>query len=529
MSKRLLVPGVRELASPRGVVTVELTDADRPWRVKKRVRAENAVMDWWLSANTYQGVSEVRNDDYLTYKPCFVPMAACTNTDFDAGLAISINAGRYGSIPGKWPGRQGSNHMPWFYATSGDATPDSSKPWVMTNSHADGGVTAVANTEQVAPLDNEILCRGTVVPAESYATFDQARFTLEWGTDQGNGIWRTAGLGAPTYRSVGNQQNMACSDLYLAGHGALRDQYGLQHVWRNIGYSTFKDPVGDGYYTQSMHYYSTTELYTVTRQMYIGKFNPRDWEWTYNQIATGIAVSDQGAGICRLNGSLWIVNSSANLYKVQEDFSSSVTVDSTIDLTASIGGDGLHDITTDGTHLYILGTDNVHKVDNTGSYVSSWAHGKDLLEGSSNASVPAIEYDPGMGHLWVANAQPAIVNTTATSRSRWGNINTNDWSSNSDPERVWSFGLDGSQLSYTYHPSYSYTDDAYTMSKAITGMDPQGWVFWGTSCWAYSPFRIYGHANPLGPNTASQALLPSDVEKTSSEALKVVYDFDFTG
>jgi len=266
-----------------------------------------------------------------------------------------------------------------------------------------------------------------------------------------------------------------------------------------------------------MSFKSPTELWNFDTSGNLSLFNVQDWTTTYGVQSFGVGSGQ--AGVVALGSDVWVTRNSS-VYRVDPDISASVTILNTYDITASIGGDTLYDITTDGTDLYVLGTDNVHKVNTSGVWQSSWAHSLTLIAG---LTAPNLEYDPGMGHLWLSPGD----NPSSTSGSHtepWGSWDSyGDSSWETDTYRIKSFNLTGTAQNYTIKPGYSYGSDPFYPKNGITGLDAQGWVWW-------YHVDYYGgrYIRPIGPNCISHANIGSDIVKTSSEALKVVYDFDFT-
>lgn len=523
MAKSIIVPGVHDLIPPQGRVTVQLTDPDRPWRVRKEVMAENAVMNWWLSGVKDDGfLGDFEDDTEIQYKTGFSLNGAATNATFSHK---SWAAGKFNSIEGRWPGRYG-NYIDHFWASSANVTPDADKPWIPTND-ATGQITAWGNLDVAAAVDAvNYPERGTLVAAESWSTWEQSRMVLEWSTDQGNGTWRSAGIGQIIASTSGAGATPHPFCMYLRTP-ALRNvsQYNMVNA-RVGGVTTFG--AGSTREITSMHHSDYDRLWSIDRDGQMACFDMSIWAAVYGITDTGL-TDDRCYGIAWLNDRLWVVsNANANLYEYDDDLSA-LTLNSTIDMTANISGDTIYDITTDGTDLYVLGSSNVHKFDNTGTYQSSWAHGLTLEIYGNYHQHPGIEYDPAMDGLWVATGNNDRNATGSNVTTPWGGVyDSNDAAWGNGTERTHLFNLAGADQNRTWNPMWYISDDPYMQTSSITGMSPQGWHFWGTSGYYLNGQDNYAYNFSQGPSAASHAILPSDVIKTSSDALKVVYDFDFT-
>ena len=544
MAKSVIVPGVHRYIPPQGLVTVQLSDPDRPWRIKKEVRAENTIMDWYLKQvdNGFRGgYPQTSLDNYTTrdyvawHQPSFSMNRFCTEAGFTQNDDWRIIIGK----PAYWPSvMRGVAFMTqWLWASDQNVTTDSSKAWVPTNDTT-GTTTAYASVVEGAAVSADHLARGTCLATDSYATFDQSRMVLEWGSTQGIGTYRTIGIGSVHARETGNEHFVGPTGLLWDNESGITtddvQQYPYitaanpatdQSSW-HLNDSTFNSRIwydGCGIYpdwgtTTSLHWSGdVTELWIVDEDGDVGLFDPSTWSYTYSMIASGV-VSGQ-CGITHLNSRVWLVNSSnATLYELDEDLSS-ITVNNSFDLSGSTGGDTFWDITTDGTDLYILGDSDVHKVSNTGVYDSSWSHGQSLTVGGQY-NTPSIEYDPTMDHLWLnPSFEHDQTNGTynAEYSAQWGSRADSSWM---DPDhRVYAFSKAGSQLNYTWSMPFIANNDGVYMGTHITGMRSDG-LFWCRS--AYDRHQLNA------PNAVSMVNIGSDVEKTGTDVLKIIYDFDYT-
>jgi len=509
MPKEIIVPGVHDLIPPQGRVTVRLLDPDRPWRIRKEVKEENAIMNWWLSAANkgYRGGWD--NDTVIRQVPGFSPNVANTTSGF-VNSSPFVPMGK----PGYWPGRYG-NYVNKFWASDQDVTPDADKPWIPTNNNTDGALTAFSPTDVITSLDVTKLARGTPVASESWSKWDQARTVMEWGTTQGNGTWRSVGFGEVQHKRIDNE---ACPGLFYGYQKTplKRDSRASGVVYDSGSINSFDTP-------DSMSFESATLLWATRGDGYIASLNPSIWTWITSYISFGTGTGRMG--IVGKAPDVWVTRNK-NLYRVDPDISS-ISITNTYDLSSNITESDIIDITTDGTDFYLLSTTHVHKVNTSGVWQSSWAHS---LTASAvyYANIRGnIEYDPNMNHLWISMDSVGTT-TSAIIPRNWSQYidSDNDCSFEHDDFRVRSFSLAGTALNYISKPGWNSTYATRGLPTGLTGMDPQGWVSFVADIYAGDVTN--GRVYPLGPNAVSHSNLGSDIVKTSSDSLQVIYDFDFS-
>lgn len=510
MPKENIVLGVNDFKPPTGLVKVQLFDPDRPWRVKKEVEQENAVMNWWLSAANRVGRS-LANDTSLNFQAHFDSNESSSEAAFTKQTG-SYWPGVLGARPGKWPGRYG-NHMKHVWASDVDVEPDADKPWIPSNGNLDdlGNVVGWSSTDTVYGLDNEFTNRGTIVLGSCVLNMDMNRMVMEWGTTQGNGVWRSVGLGSLNIRSGGSMAVPTPWRYYLNGVN-YRDQRWTMNI-ENV-------PAAHGGVFEcadSMAFAEPTQVFAARNNTIMSR-NLQTYSNNFGY--TAFPVGSGRTTVAWKSPDLWVARGKS-VYRV--DPSDGTTVNNTYDLTAQLTDGDIIDITCDGTDLYLLCPDNVHVVNSAGVWQSSWAHGRDC----DDPYMPGnIEYDPGLDYLWISTDVDGAW-TSGSQTDLWNDWTlTGDSSWEGDTWRVVCFNKTGTQQPYWLKPGWKLATDPYYLRMGLTGMDPQGWVsHFGRSY--YNDVTNSGEMWGVAPTAASHVNLGQDFEKTSSDSLRLIYEFHY--
>lgn len=508
MPKENLVLGVHDFIPPQGLVTVRLVDPDRKWRVRKEVKVENVVMNWWLSAAN-PVMRRLQWDDTTIGRVCgYAPNWSSTESGFTRDTIWStVNGARQGY----WPGLYG-NYMRHVWASDVDATPDADKPWIPSDASLanEGNVTAMCSVDTVDTLSADHTQRGSWLPGDSYHDNTRSRTVMEWGTTQGNGTWRSIGLGNVNSRRIGNQ---AVPQGWLGYNRAqsLRSVNALNP--EDSTYSYVNNVTSGG---ESIAYASET-LLVAARSNSIIIFNPQ--AYTTVQVYTAFSTGSGKVTVAHDGTDLWVARGTS-IYRVSDSDSNSIT--NTYDLSASITESDIYDITSDKTDLYVLTSTHVHQINSSGVWQSSWAHGL-----TASGYCENIEWDPNMDFLWISMDNDGAW-TSGTYTEYWGDwAYSGDQSWEADDFRIRAFNKTGTQQPYWQKPGWNLGTDPYQLTMGFSGMDPQGWLG-AISRSYYNTPTTSGKAMILGPSAASHVNLGTDFVKTSSDSLQLIYDFNYS-
>jgi hypothetical protein len=536
--KRYIVPGVHDPIPPNGRITVQLTHPTTG-RVVKEVRSENAIMDWFTSQVSGFGrgdgyassVADVRRYSIPNLSPNSMNIDVLQNRD---PISVKFN------IAGQYPGLYSAGtEVPFIWGSSANITPNAAHTH-FPGSDAEGMVTGFARLDALYTSNPSNLPRGTVVPGESTHTHNQTRMVVEFTTAQGNGVYRSIGVGSVSQRS-----------LAYSGGGAPHQT----SLWYP---DTVRSAANTGitgsttYYAESEHYHSIT---WPDHRAFIVRSNTQDIRiHDFNVAATGAGTAGPssatigGSGrpsVATHGGKLWI-GRGTTLKKCVYPTNTTLTVDNTYAPVTGFTDAAILDLTSDGTSLYLLGSTKVFVVDPaTGAVTSSWTHS--LPRTSVVNEVANIEWDPAMGHLWLAIEQYA---TAANGQTYpWG-LHTALVNSggpvNNYLSRSYAYTVSGTRLNYAlpFDPAQTVRlidtqadasgsswdgNSSSVMRTGMTGIAQQhGWASLQSINAYFAASTSLQGTQLRGPSMASHTLLSSDVTKTGANGMKIIYEFDYT-
>lgn len=509
MPREVIVPGVRDLIPPQGLVTVQLTNPETG-KVKHEVKAENMIMNSWLAqVNVHARGAMDRDNSRNQYQPNFSPVAG----NNDAGFVhehVWGHLGRTGIFPGLY-----NAYMPWIWGSDKNIAPSATRTCPPHTTIANGNMTGYARLDLAHTSIAGRLNRGTSIASESWHKYDQSRVTVEFGSVEANGTYRSIGIGRlashydenrcivspiaceslPSLRQADSQQMAAGGvDIMGLGSGLLRSA-----AWEDTN-----------------HFW----LANVSNNLYL-------YDWETDTLTTGpssgsITGTNQ-IGIALQGGFLWLVRDK-QLFKCAKFTGGSLSITNTYNLATPLGAEIFWDITSDGTNLYALTATKVFVLNPAdGTVITSWLHG---LTHSAQAICNNIEWDPANQILWIffgTTDEPPYHNNDPTNRT-WGWFEDyGHYSNRAENLRVFGFTTAGAAAPYSFLMFvWSYRHFA----RNFTGIDPQGWTGILVNQQNNNGYLMQTPVH-LGGMIGSHALLPSDIVKTTADGLKIRYDFDF--
>lgn len=531
MKEKVIVPGIHDHVPPQGRVTVQLLNPDTD-KVVHEVKAENAIMDWFLSQVTMS-----RGDFYDDVRRQLTP-----NLSPISALIASVEQRSIPTVvmnkPGIYPGWYAAGpEMNFIWGSSSNITPDSTHT-VMPGSDTEGMMTGFARLDVAHTPDAANLPRGTVVSGSCRHTWAQTRMVVEFTTAQGNGVYRSIGTGSISQRSTIAGGGGAAHPASLWYPQNIRPANGETN--RNI---TFFRNGGNNTITGAAwpdHRMFLVEGDVTGATSAIFMYNWHTTGLTAVSGPTSTTIGGTGRiSVCTHGGNLW-VGRGTSLKRCDYPTNTTLNVLNTYSPVTGFTDAAIIDITSDGTNIYALGSTKVFVINPaTGAVTSSWTHSLPRAFGT----IGNIEWDPAMQMLWLTSETHV-----STGYYPWGLPNTTNASnlSNSPLHRSYGYTTAGVRLNYAVPPTsggvpinvIDQTQQANSwdgnsisrMESGITGMAQQnGWTSVVGSIHSSGTSGTGFHqAHFRGPAMSSHALLPSDVTKTSSNTLRIIYDFDYT-
>jgi len=515
MPLETIVPGVRDLIPPQGLVTVQLTNPDTG-KVVKEEKAENLIANSWLAQVNGHFRGALDNDNNRNqFHSNFSPVAANSDAGFTRDY-VWAHLGR----PGMYPGLYG-NYMPWLWASDKNVSPNANRTVppcsnlslsVIAHNLA-GNMSGHVRLDVSHATTTGQLNRGTTTAAESWHKWDQSRVTVEFATTEGNGTYRSIGVGRLASAYQANRcivQPLSCSDTVglrrsdsqnmAIGQGAM--SIGGQFVRS----ASFED---------SNHFW----LSNTSNNLFVYDFETNTT--TAGPLSASVSGTNQ-IGVVVKGSDLWL-SRDKQIFRCVKFTGSTLTISNTYNLATPLGAEIILDMTQDGTSLYLLTQTKVFVVNPAdGTVTTSWAHN---LTHFDVANCCSIEWDPANQHLWIhfgTDDDPPYQNDASQYIWLWGGgYGGYGYTTRDINTKVFSFSTAGVQLPYIFLLlDFQYQSRSY----AFTGMDGQGWF----ALWAN-----YNNSTPrqnfvnMTSMIGSHALLGSDVVKTSTNGLKIVYDFNF--
>jgi len=515
MPREVIVPGVRDLIPPQGLVTVQLTHPDTG-KVVHEVKAENMIANCWLAQVNGHFRGAMDNDNSRNqYLPNFSPVAANSDAGFTREY-VWAHLGR----PGIYPGMYGA-YMPWLWASDKNIAPNASRTVPPCSNlslsaiahNLGGNMTGHVRTDVAHATTTGQVNRGTTTAAESWHKWDQSRLTVEFATSEGNGTYRSIGVGRLASAYQANRcivQPLSCADVVsLRATGSQNVSYGQGVI--NIG-SNF---VRSASFEDSNHFW----LSSTANALFVYDFETNTT--TNGPTSASIPGTNQISVVVK-GSDLWLARDK-QIFRCVKFTGSTLSITNTYNLATPLGAENILDMTQDGTSIYLLTQTKVFVVNPAdGTVTTSWAHNLTHFDAANCCS---IEWDGANQHLWIhfgVDNDPQYQNDSSQWIWNWQNgWGTYGYTTQDINTKVFSFSTAGVLLPYIIllH-AFAYQIRSY----AFTGMDPQGWF----AMWANFGDSGYrqGFMN-MCSMIGSHALLGSDVVKTSTNGLKIVYDFNF--
>lgn len=504
MSRDLVVP---TLALPRGLVTVELADADTG-RIAYRETKEN-----FLSAVTTEFAEWFQRFMWGAYNP----VRTLASTGFDP-----INPPNY--FPAK--------HLAYWNESAAE---DSANERYVTK--------PVVGYASRQPLGSPTGKRGVVNITESELTDTYSKWVFDWTTSQGNGTFQSVGWTMISPAAGGNPIGLwPVPGIITLTHSGTNGSsgypgYGLWHESSSF-YTMDWDSGG------SQH-----RLKSFAEAGGAGSlvFNVPTTAW---QSSSG----KRPAGICRIGTDWYMVgkDSSAGYPRVTK-INSSGTQQYATNRTDIAGGHGFTDVTTDGTYLYAACSDGkVYRLvasdgsisatitpadlasmgplggiawDGTDLYVhaSTW-RALVKIDTSGNTLGPIAGYSSG--YEWFTATSPytgSCLDNVGQNASPA--VRANLWSDASGAQN-----FAGDLITSAGNTAPAATNFDFAVGNVYTGTYYAPLTYKGTDLWAGHTTTNGGvlEASPVTfDNLASRVRLSSPVTKTSSQTLKITYQLDF--
>lgn len=500
MSKATIVPGVHDSIPPEGRVTVELFNPDTG-RVRKRDQVENALMDWYrknAAMNGGRGTGAFNGSyDYDSFNPMQEVSIAVPGT---------VRAASAGPTGWPVPFAPGMG-MSWLWATDQNVTPNQAAIHIPSG-NANAQVTSGTKLDQPWVPDGVQFSRGSVQLGSCIRSWDRTRIVAEFGLSYGNGVYRSIGLGSLINRRtapgtmrvspahINNPSNPVLPDFGwgFSGNQAINQLF--------LGRGGVDPELGVIWGQQSAVY---------------GGPHLNSWDGNVNTIVVSTAnvIGSGGQWSVAVNGSdFWVARNKVLYRCVKPTSDVPMTATNTYDLSATIGADTFLDIAVNRAtnQLFLLTETSVHVVNGaTGAPVSSFPLG---------LTIPVADR-PYSGIEWSAAEQQLFVSfwDAIGAYDGWGyNTGSPSSISSADSCLIRGFTAAGAAAKNLMIPQNSTrTSSNNRYSAALLGLTDSGISFAARTADNFM----------LGPSMATHALLGSDFEKTSADALRITYDFDF--
>jgi hypothetical protein len=514
---REIVPGIRDHIAPNGRVTVELRD-DRTGKLRYREQKDNAIASWYLDA--IADVFRVSPDYFLFGRADGV----ATDYAFNRGVDIArrINEGRY-----QWAGNShfnvfGTYSRVWYSTNTVAIDPDVG--WIP------GSVVGACATRQ--PETHPNLNIGSITSA--YQDSDVSSISCEWHTTRGNGTFQTVGTGAvmPDQRTSGNSHRILSGGTYSTGNWTTTHLHqnwdlGALYVGTNNGFVPPFSAAALNYHSiaitpaqwfmkqanGSMVVATPTDIVANNQNLWF----PTAYTVTNANLGTPNTTYN---GITTHDGKLWII-SGTNVWRNYNLPIASATP--TVNANGTFTGftdTGVIDICSDGTSIYILGQTKVFVFNPaTQAITSSWDH--NLTEFASKTTTTAsIAFDPKTQMLWLGTNEPypsggfSDVAAPPSPQTRFG--------------IAWAFSVGGATTPYIRTYPISYSSNSEGISPTFAGF-PRIFLSNGMAL-GHLAQQNSSNAGAFSsyPNMKSAVLLDNPVTKTSSDTLKITYEFSYS-
>lgn len=526
-ARETIVPGVHDRIPPQGRLRLELVHPDTG-RVRHRVEAENLVSTAMLNImNSVRGVAAPNSTaipngsatatNANRYGPNMIPFANVDSGVTRAGWADRWN--RPGQFPGLYPS---AAHFRTLWLSNSALAPNAAR------THIPGTISAacVGDLAHTTAVNQRL---GTIVPPSMILSHDKARCVAEWSTAQGNGTHRSIGWGSVIQNYQGDEvcayplNLVSIPNTHVSEEMTQNSTGDIEPAWA----------LGSTSRQFSAAFVATGEIWTISPG---DSLRRRDMSGTASAINTDGVVAVAGPtyttigagattvpiGVAVIGADLWLgVNKT--LKRCVKPTDTTLTVTNNYDVTASFTDAAIRDITTDGVHIYAVGTTSIFKyLASTGAFVAAYPHGLTFVD------VAGIEWDPACGWLWVTVGDDGGFYTAslATTGVAWNLFGSGAQYYQDLPSRA--FSATGVALGHTLRlpgsGGLSGSSNNQSFAGPITGMSPDGQMgFWRSYSWTNNTQFV----RPIGASLGSHALLGADVVKDSSVGMKLTYDLNF--
>lgn len=514
-TSELVAIGTRDITPPEGRVTLELRSANTG-RLRKRVEVDNALMDWYKAAVPRNGG---RGGFYQSPGPApastFSGLSSGINPTYFAQLTspftpvISEQAERGQFDPTRWPSIAGvaKNCTNWLWATNQNVTPDAAAFHIPTlTSEVTAGVQLASTAYAAVGIQNK---RGAINQALTSWTWDRIRMVVDFATAEGNGTYRSVGIGMLLPETIAPGR--------LRSFPAPMLEYNPVDVNQRIG-----SQLDSGMLTtlthastgQAFNYWLVDSAFNLIHRSYQST--------TGTTLFTVSAANLPGSGgplgpvIEHTPSDFWIARNQTLYRCVAPVSNAAITPVNTYNLSGTLGAEAILDITFDGTNLYLLTLTQVYVVNPaTGGITSNWAHGRS----GGTLGNQSIMWDAGEQLLWIN-----FVNTSGTTRSwEWGLAGSGTQVA-TDVDSLICYGYTlGGVVTKAHMARHGGPSNASQVHVRLLGAARSDGQFWSRLGFTGNQCRLWLN----GPSMATHALLPSDVVKTSDDILRITYDFNF--
>lgn len=508
------VIGTRDLIPPQGRVSVELYNPDTG-RVRKKVRAENAILDWLaeqIAPNQGRG-----------------PGASFLGTPFQSGLGplqgiiqlgnlpydqYQLTTGRVDLIeqPGAWPFQCPPMALnQWLWATDSSAAVDTTARHI-PGTDGVGEVTAGVYLRSQFAADGVQNKRGYLDIAACERSYTRTRIVAELLPGIGDGTYRSIGLGSLLHLETGTGGLRACPGS--VGGGAAWLETGGPGVvgGADQGYANFTDfgSVGNDP-DKNVAYASTSVISSVA--------------YLFDHTTTGVPTSfTHGYGSVLLGyapltgaGNFWI-GQGQNLHRGNRTgvvpYHSTVE---TVDISASLGAEEILNVTHNGVDtIWVLTDTRVFTFDagGTKTITGSWLHNLTFTSRQPNFGWDGT-------YLWIT-----IGNNGQVAAPQWG-VSVGTGSAVPIDDLVSrAFTTAGADTGLRFVTPNVVVNAGGTSSMDASGPATfigDGDFFWKSMALSTSEYGMIFHNSTMG----THALLPSDIVKGPTDALRITYDFTF--
>lgn len=461
----------------RGIVTVQLRDADTG-RVVFEETGEN-----FLSLQSLEVAKWFQRMMWGWLNP-----VQTTNAD--------------GSLP---------KEMPWFPA-------DHLAYW--NDSTAEDAATETTVMKEVVgwasrwPVGSPSGKRGVVNITESELTDASSKWVFDWVTSQGNGTFQSVGWCKLDQVNAFPMAQFPDVDRITVTHSPTANHY--SSLWWDSGASEWNLTHYDGSSPKVVSRDHTSGVSSVEATL-------ADWG-TFNTTAAVRGIAKIGTDYIACGGL-----STTGVLRRHDSAG-------TTSWTQSLSGYFLNDLTYDGTKIWTAGSDGSMRRHDA----SDGAVDLTITPWGSPSGLTGIAYDSDDSNFWIAgnwNNRSAVVKVD----NAGGFVGpVLGWTTSSQTETAtspWTGNNNARAGNSAYRSGYSFQLSDNSSNPSLAETLPGSTVTWGRGALALKAGELFtgASANTSGSqitkvpmnSLGSRVRLSSAVTKTSSQSLKITYQFDF--